>query len=48
MTQITIIDFMFQGCLQKQVNNFTKGIVPQLNGIEGPVSTRLVICVEWG
>ena len=47
MTQITIIDFMFHGCLQKQVNNFTKGILPQRNGIEEPVSTLLVICVEW-
>ena len=47
MTQTTIIDFMFQGSLQKQVNNFTKAIVPQLNGIELPVSTLLGICVEW-
>ena len=47
MTQITIIDFIFQSSLPKQVNNFTEGIVPQLNGIEVPVSTLLVICVEW-
>ena len=47
MTEITIIDFIFQSSLRKQVNNFTKGIVPQLNGIELPVSTLLVICVEW-
>ena len=47
MTQITIIDFIFQRSLQKQVNKFTKGIVRQLNGTEEPVSTLLVICVEW-
>ena len=47
MTQVTIIDFMFQICLQKQVNNFAEEIVPQLNGIELPVSTLLEICVEW-
>ena len=47
MTQITIIDFTFQTSLQQQANKFTKGIVPQLKGIEVPVSTPLVICVEW-
>ena len=47
MTQITIIGFIFQNFLSKQVDNFTKGIVPQLNGIEGIVSTLIVICVEW-
>ena len=47
MTQITIIDFIFQNSLQKQANKFNKGIVAQLNGIEVPVSTLLVICVEW-
>ena len=47
MTQITIIGFIFQISDRKQVNNFTKGIVPQLNGIEELVSTLLVICVEW-
>ena len=38
---------MFQGSLQKQGNNFTNGIVPQLNCIEEPVSTHLEICIEW-
>ena len=47
MTQITIIDFIFQSSLRKQVDKFSKGIVPQLKGIEIPVSTLLVICVEW-
>ena len=47
MTQITIIDFIFQSSLQKQANKFTKGSVPQLNVIEVPVSTLLMICVEW-
>ena len=44
MTQIAII---FQTSLQEQANKFTKGTVPQLKGIEVPVSTLLVICVEW-
>ena len=47
MTQITIIGFIYQISARKQVNNFSKGIVPQLNGIEELVSTLLVICVEW-
>ena len=47
MTQITIIDFIFQSSLRKQANKFSKGIVPQLKGVEVPVSTLLVICVEW-
>ena len=47
MTQITIIDFIFQRSLRKQVNKITKGIVPQLNNIDVPVSTLLVICVKW-
>ena len=47
ITQITIINFIFERSLPKQVNNFTEGIVPQLNGIEVPLSTLLVICVEW-
>ena len=47
MTQIVIINFIFQTSLQEQANKFTKGIVPQLKGIEVPVSTLLVICVEW-
>ena len=46
MTQITIIDLIFQGSLRKQANKFSKGIVPQLKGIEVPVSTLLVICFE--
>ena len=46
MTQITIINFIFQSSLQQQVNNFTKGIVPHLNGIGEAVSTIHVICVE--
>ena len=48
MTQITIIDLIFQVSLQKQANKFSKGIVPQLKGIEVPVSTLLVICFELG
>ena len=47
MTQITIIDFIFQISRRKHVNNFTKGIVPQPKGIELPVSTLLGIHVEW-
>ena len=47
MKKITITVFKFQRSLPKQVNNFTTGIVPQLNGIELPVSRLLVICVEW-
>ena len=47
MTQITIIDFIFQRSVPKQVNNFTKEIVPQLNGIGEAVSRLLVICIEW-
>ena len=47
MTQITIIDFAFQDSLPKQLHNFTKGIVPHLNGIGEPVSAIHVICVEW-
>ena len=47
MAQITIIDFIFQSSLQKQANKFNKGIVPQLNGIDVPVSILLMICVEW-
>ena len=47
MTQITIIDLIFQNSIRKQANKFSKGIVPQLKGIEAPVSTLLVICVEW-
>ena len=46
MTQITIIDLIFQVSLQKQANKFRKGIVPQLKGIEVPISTLLVICFE--
>ena len=38
ITQITIIDFTFQSSLQKQANKFNNWIVPQLNGIEVPVS----------
>ena len=44
MKQITIIDLIFQVSLRKQANKFSKGIVPQLKGIEVPVSTLLVIC----
>ena len=47
MTQLTIIDFIFQISLRKHANNFTNGIVPQLKGIEVPVSALLVICVAW-
>ena len=47
MTQITIIDLIFQISLPKQTNKFSKGIVPRLKGIEVPVSMCLVICVEW-
>ena len=47
MTQITIIDFIFQRSLPKQVNNFAKGIVPQPKGIEVPMSALRVICVGW-
>ena len=47
MTQITIIDFIFQISLRKHVNNFTKGIVPQPKGIEVPMSAHRVICVGW-
>ena len=47
MTQITIIDFIFQISLRKHVNNFTKGIFPQAKGIEVPVSALLMICVAW-
>ena len=47
MTQITIIGFMFQSSLQKQANNFNKGVVPQYKDIEVPVSTLRLICVKW-
>ena len=47
MTQVTNIDFIFQISVRKQINNFTKGIVPHLNGIGEPVSTIYVSCVEW-
>ena len=47
MTQITIIDLIFQISLPKQTNKFSNGIVPRLKGIEAPVSRFLVICVEW-
>ena len=47
ITQITIIDLIFQGSLRKQAKKFSKGIVPQLKGIEAPVSTLLVICFGW-
>ena len=46
MTQIAIIDLIFQESLRKQANKFSKGIVPQLKGIEVTVSTLLVICFE--
>ena len=39
MTQITIIDYIFQISLRKEVDKFTKGIGPQLNGI-GRIYTR--------
>ena len=47
ITQITIIDLIFQGSLRKQAKKFSKGIVPQLKGIDVPVSTLLVICFGW-
>ena len=47
ITKITIIDLIFQESLRKQANKFSKGIVPQLKGIEIPVSLLLVICFEW-
>ena len=47
MTQITIIDYIFESSLRQRVNNFTKGIVPHLNGNGEPLITIHVICVEW-
>ena len=47
LTQIAIIDFIFQSSLPKQANKFNIGIVLQLNDIEVPVSTLFLICVEW-